>query len=1022
VSVGTAKPVIFISYSHKDEPKTPGPKDELWLTFVQSHLQPAVKHGMYALWVDEDIPGGGKWREEITAKLNECDVCVLLVSRFSLASDFIIDVEIETLRKRHERGHVEIFPIVLTPCAVDTAPWLVEFNLRPPNGQPLSDFEDNERNKQMAQVAKEIATLARAIAQRKQDREQELHLQQVQMSEQPPLNWQLPTAQPETIDIKHLPETAYERLVGRESQLKCLDDAWANRSTNILSLVAEGGAGKSALVNGWLKGVQADNYRGAAAVLGWSFYSQGSKERATSAEPFLDWALDRLGVKVGMTSATVKGEAIAEAIGRRRVLLVLDGVEPLQHGLDKQRGELKDQGLRALLRRFAAVPPVEAHGLVVLTSRLPVKDIARWKDSAAPVLDVEQLSDEAGAALLHDNGVWGSNSELSATSQAFGGHPLALGLLAGFLEETQFGDVRRRDHIRNFNVLADPESPRHDHAKRVMESYEREWLADRPIERTIVYMVGLFDRPASADCLNALRRKPAIPGFTEPIVKIKEFEWRSAVARLREVRLLAPADHSEPEVLDAHPLVREWFGARLEHTNPEAWRAAHSRIFDHLRRTTREGEKPTLEDLAPLYQAVIHGCRAGRHMTTLHDIFAMRICRTKSSGRSEFYSAFKLGAFGSDLAALSWFFETPYETPATALTDSAQFWVLASVAFALRAQGRLGEALPALRTTLQLAQRLNSLDTGKSASNLGECELMVGNIDAAVARAEQSIKCADRLDNESSKQFEGMIFRTSLADALHAAGRRAEAKHLFVEAERRQARIDPGAPLLFSVQGHEYCDLLLAIGEFAAARDRANRSLELTKEKTFPLGIALDILTLGRAHQGLAFDNFPSHSTLAEARENARIAEGRIDEAIDRLRSAGQLPFVARGLLVRAAFRRRVGDWLKATRDLDEVAEIAEPGPMRLHLCDMALERARLASARIEAFAPLNGLLDGSPPKPVPPDAAEATRLMDEARTNLALARKLITDCGYHKRDEELAELEAVLAGQRHFADLPPRV
>jgi hypothetical protein len=37
------------------------------------------------------------------------------------------------------------------------------------------------------------------------------------------------------------------------------------------------------------------------------------------------------------------------------------------------------------------------------------------------------------------------------------------------------------------------------------------------------------------------------------------------------------------------------------------------------------------------------------------------------------------------------------------------------------------------------------------------------------------------------------------------------------------------------------------------------------------------------------------------------------------------------------------------------------------------------------------------------------------------VARKLIADCGYHRRDEELAELDAVRAGAR-FADLPPRV
>jgi hypothetical protein len=54
--------------------------------------------------------------------------------------------------------------------------------------------------------------------------------------------------------------------------------------------------------------------------------------------------------------------------------------------------------------------------------------------------------------------------------------------------------------------------------------------------------------------------------------------------------------------------------------------------------------------------------------------------------------------------------------------------------------------------------------------------------------------------------------------------------------------------------------------------------------------------------------------------------------------------------------------------------------------------------------------------------AGAAARLNDEARTNLAAARKFVADCGYHRRDEELAELEDVAAGRRRFADLPPRV
>ena len=377
-------------------------------------------------------------------------------------------------------------------------------------------------------------------------------------------------------------------MVGRDAELTRLDEAWSDGKTNILSLIAEGGAGKSALVNEWLTRLQADGYRGAERVLGWSFYSQGSKERATAADAFLDWALAKLDVKIDTTSASAKGEAIAEALidaprpacaRRRRAVAAWAG--PASRPAQGPR----PARFVAPLRR---APPRADHSLIVLTSRVAVADIQRFKDGAAPVVDVERLSDEAGAELLRDNDVWGIDKELRAASHEFGGHPLALTLLASLIKETQNGDVRRRDHIRG--LLADADNPRHDQARRVMESYEKEWLADQPILLAILHCVGLFDRPASGDCLKALRAKPAIRGLTDALVGLSDEQWRHAVARLREVRLLAPVDPSDPEALDAHPLVREWFGERLKQTNEAAWKAAHSRLYDHLRDTTREGD------------------------------------------------------------------------------------------------------------------------------------------------------------------------------------------------------------------------------------------------------------------------------------------------------------------------------------------------------------------------------------------------------------------------------------------------
>ncbi len=279
---GTAKPVIFISYSHKDEPEHPRDGEIQWLSFVRTFLQPAVKHGVFDLWVDQHMSGGTDWDPEIENKLRACDIFILLVSANSMASDYIIDKEIAIIRERQAKGEpVHFYPLLLTPTPKAGLDKVKDKNLRPRDAKPFSGYSWHDRAQHMTDAADEIAALVEKIAERK-------------TAERPTT----PIARPAYVHITGLPETAYERLVGRDDELKRLDDAWADPKTNILSLIAEGGAGKSALVNEWLKRLQADNYRGAEAVLGWSFYSQGSKERATSAEEFLNWALDKLGIKL----------------------------------------------------------------------------------------------------------------------------------------------------------------------------------------------------------------------------------------------------------------------------------------------------------------------------------------------------------------------------------------------------------------------------------------------------------------------------------------------------------------------------------------------------------------------------------------------------------------------------------------------------------------------------------------------------------------------------------------------------
>jgi hypothetical protein len=123
----------------------------------------------------------------------------------------------------------------------------------------------------------------------------------------------------------------------------------------------------------------------AQLVFGWSFYRQGSSGGTSSADEFLDAALNWFGEsdpRIG--TAWEKGERLARLIAHRRTLLVLDGLEPLQNPPGSQEGRF-EPSLQALLRELAAFNT----GLCVITTRIPVADIIDQERTSAPRRDLE---------------------------------------------------------------------------------------------------------------------------------------------------------------------------------------------------------------------------------------------------------------------------------------------------------------------------------------------------------------------------------------------------------------------------------------------------------------------------------------------------------------------------------------------------------------------------------------------------------------------------------------------------------
>ncbi len=819
----------------------------------------------------------------------------------------------------------------------------------------------------------------------------------------------LPPPLSSKFDLSRLPTTD-SALFGRDDELALIDRAWQEDGTNVLVLTAMGGAGKTSLLRKW---IDDERWRGADAVYTWSFYLQGSSgEEQASAAEFFDNALAWFGHDGSpIRSEHDRGVKLAELVRRQRTLLLLDGLEPLQHPLGgPMNGALKDKGLVSLCVQLAA----DNNGLLLISSRQPVMELNGRPHQQQH--ELEPLNEEAGLALFRHAGIKGEDAEITDTVKAYGGHALSLSLLASYLTEYEHGHIHNQYTLRELTEFPE-ETYGSRHAFKVMAGHERK-LIGRP-ELQILLCMGLFDRPISAEVMSFLRK--------EGILSLPSDErvFRAACGRLRKQGLLNTVRPEQPQNLDTHPLVRQYFGKRLSALHPESWQQAHVRLYEHFKAAAKE-LPDTLEEMEPLFAAVRHGCAAGMHQKAAEEVYWPRIKR-----QDEHYLTRKLGAFAADLAVVAHFFAMPWHTPAAGLTDFWKAEVFNWATFRLRALGRLSEAAEPMRAGLKMRiQQKDWKEAAIDASNLSELYLTSGDLAQAVAAGRQGVELAD----QSGDAFQRMARRTILADALHQAGELAESHALFAEAEQIQQERLPEFGRLYGLGGFQYCDLLLKSGVWQEVHERAEKSLQWAEQYFGLLANALDKLSLGRAavQEAIAQAGPPVISGLAPDlacvqplsgyaepirrgderisgcveriggaverisgyAEPTRRAVEWLNQAVDGLRKAGEEHHLPRGLLARAACRRWAAHFPAAEQDLRECEEIAQRGGMQLHLIDCHLEAARLARASGRAVLGL------------------------AAEEHLAAAEDGIAKTGYKRRLAEVAEVAEVFSKQGKYSPL----
>ena len=398
---------VFVSYKREDD----AARDVLIAALQKEGFDP---------WWDAKL-GQGDFRHQLRDEINRCDVVIALWSQNAHARPDEVKMEMA-----HAFGVEKLLPLKL-----DNAPIPAQFAKE--NFLPFDGWADEKRAAQ--QLAHILAEARKLGAKPKGAR---------------PIPPSIPV---EFGDIPGAPD----KLIGRDTELEMLHGAWESRApkkVNAVVLHALGGAGKSALLRTFANELLAEGGGGASRIYGWSAYSQGSGEqKRADADGFISKALGDFGWQGELPRDPVeRARALAKLIQKERVLLLLDGLEPLQDAPNVNKGRFKDKGLAELVKMLAN----QNAGLMVLTTRQEVPEL-EGHGSLVVNHPLEDLSDHAGADLLVDLGVHGRQRDLEAAVREVQGHALSVTLLGTYLAEVCGGDIRHRDQFDFAHIVLSPE-------------------------------------------------------------------------------------------------------------------------------------------------------------------------------------------------------------------------------------------------------------------------------------------------------------------------------------------------------------------------------------------------------------------------------------------------------------------------------------------------------------------------------------------------------------------------------------
>ncbi len=743
-------------------------------------------------------------------------------------------------------------------------------------------------------------------------------------------------------------------IYGRESELQLLDELWDAAKVNVVEILAFGGSGKSALINKWLSELSKSGYRGAKNVYAWSFYWQSESVDVHSAgDYFVEHALEWFGdPEPGSGSHWSKAARLAALVRSSKTLLLLDGLETLQHAGADKFGMIDNPAVSLLIKELAS----DNHGLCVITSRLHVTDLESFLDGRVLSYEIPALDKQSSRRLLKHLGVVGASGELDKLASSYAGHPLSLVLLAGYLTTAHKGELSQFSTIKT--SFADKH--RLGYLKKLMHDYLH-WLSEQPGIQ-VLRLLSLVGRSISISDLIALGREKAIVGLTDKLQTLSEVEWNFVIKDLKETRLVSLDSIEGDRLLDCHPLIRDYVDERLCLEMADVWIQGHAIIFNFLLQKLSYSPN-NMMDLDPFFRTVIHGVRAGK----IEEAFNFYYVKIKNRQ----FSMLTEGSHYADQACIRAFFDREWDKPVAQLSEDAQHYLSMSAATNLIYLGKIEQAIgPSIKSIEWFRQRGEHMHAALATGPLISMYIATGNLAAASALlddVEQDVEGAqDPVLEAMLKNFRAYI--------LFLEGDNEQAKALFEMAERELLKLIPESDVHYPTISSYYCRFLLETGELTMALERSLKTMAWRRSGSWQVAfdttslLASDVLVLGLVFLALG------------DKVNAKL---QLDRQVEMFKTGCEWLYLPSGLNSRARFHAATANLEAALRDLQESLEISQRTGARFGEWEAHLDMAQLYAC---------------------------CDRHEDARTSLRNAANLQGMNRYKFRDKEILELSERLA------------